>query len=58
MNKHTIAALQIKLEELNQRKNQLIEMADQYNQRVVDIKTGEIPEIEDEIRGIMADLGN
>lgn len=52
------AALRIALHESLNRKEQLVAMADQYQQRAQVIRSEEVPDIENKIREIMADLGN
>jgi hypothetical protein len=58
MNNHTINALRIALTEATQKKENLLSMAEQYEKRAKTIREQEVPETEEIIRQIMADLGN
>ena len=56
MTPHSKAALQIQLNEYIKKRDDLKEMAYQYEVRATQIKTEEIPELDEKIRGIQADL--
>ena len=56
MNEATKAALQIALNEKIQRRAQAQAMAEQYQLRALNIMTKEVPQYDEEIRQLQADL--
>jgi hypothetical protein len=56
MNEHSKAALKIALDEAIKRREELGAMADQYELRAKNIRTIEIEELSEKIRGLQADL--